>query len=316
MRLIFLILIVPFLFSESQAKTITITTPTGGDFALPSTQGFLTSRDLLGKQVFMFFGFSTCPDVCPLTLQTMKQVAQFLSPQEREQFRFLFISVDPEVDTLERLSALKSFYGDQFIGATHRESELTKIASQFGAFFRISKTKSGKKVISHTDSIFHINREGQWINTIAYGTQTSELVRHLREVEERTQAPSNISQEATLIAENSACDLAKGECQIFVNKEQFTLSLHPKPIRTERPFSIGFKTNSKKFIPEEVDFQGETLNMGYLRPALKKATEQDFKATMTLPVCELEKMNWIVKVLLKDSHQKLWAVTYRLTTHN
>ena len=316
MRLILLILIAPFLFSKSHAKTITITAPTGGDFALPSTQGFLTSRQLIGKQVFMFFGFSTCPEVCPLTLQTMKQVAQSLTPEERDHFRFLFISVDPEVDTLERLNALKSFYGEQYIGATHSHSELSQIASQFGAFFRISKTRSGKKIISHTDSIFHINRQGQWVNTIAYGTQTAELIEHLREAEERTQRPGNIAQEATLIAENSACDLATDDCLISVNGEHFTLALSPKPIRTERPLVIFFKTNTNRLIPEEIDFQGETLNMGYLRPVLKRTKERDFKTTLTLPVCELEKMNWIVKVLLKDSHQKLWALKYRLTTRN
>ena len=301
---------------EVFAKTITVTRPKGGNFAIPSTQGFLTSRDLLGKHVFMFFGFSTCPDVCPLTLRTMKQAALTLTPQERENFRFLFVSVDPEVDTIDRLNALKSRYGDQYIGATHSESELAKLTSQFGAFFRIFRTKSGKKIISHTDSIFHINREGKWIRTIPYGTRAPDLVKQLREIEDKIKVPESYLYQASLITENKSCDLATDECQIKVDQDQFSLVLNPKPIRTEQEFSIALKTNSKKFQPTEIDFEGERVNMGYLRPSLKKSRLGVYEAKMTLPICELEKMNWIVRVFLKDKEQKIWAIQYRLSTQN
>lgn len=316
MRLILFVLVSILLCRESVPKTITVSKPRGGDFALPSTQGFLTSRDLLGKHVFLFFGFSTCPDVCPLTLQTMKQVALTLTPKERENFRFLFISVDPEVDTIDRLNALKSRYGDQYIGATHSESELAKLTSQFGAFFRIFRTKSGKKIISHTDSIFHINREGKWIKTIPYGTRAPDLVKQLRDIEDKIKVPESYVYQASLINDNKSCDLATDECQIKVDQDQFSLVLNPKPIRTEREFSISFSMNSTKFQPTEIDFEGEKVNMGYLRPSLKKSKLGFYEAKMTLPICELEKMSWIVRVFLKDHEQKIWAIQYRLSTQN
>lgn len=316
MRLGFFFLFFLFLTKQliANPKFITVQTPQGGKFAIPSTEGFLTSRDLLGKQFFLVFGFTTCPDICPLTLQNMKQVAGSLNKTERESFRFLFVSIDPEVDNLERLKALKSRYGSQYIGATDSEEALKKLTSQFGAFFRIFKTKTGKRVVSHTDSIFHINKEGKWINTLPFGTGVDTLLKELRSVNQRNMFSADEPEQAIRLAENKACDLSKADCKVSFEQGSFIVSLNPKPIRVEKKFEITVKAQSKNWNPTEIDFEGEKINMGYLRPTLKITGTGAYCAKMTLPICELDEMTWVVKLFLRNKEKKLGFLEYRLKT--
>jgi len=309
--LVSLLLIKPLI---ANSTVITVKTPQGGKFAIPSTEGFLVSRDLLGKQFFLVFGFTTCPDICPLTLQNMKQVAASLNKTEKESFRFLFVSIDPELDNLDRLKALKSRYGSHYIGATDSEEALKKLTSQFGAFFRIFKTKTGKRVVSHTDSIFHINKEGKWINTLPFGTSVDTLLKELRSVNQRNAFLGNAPQQAIRLAENKTCDLSKTDCQVSLKQESFIVSFNPKPIRTEKKFEITVKAQSKNWLPTEIDFEGEKINMGYLRPALKAKGTGAYYAKMNLPICELDEMTWVVKLFLQDKEKKLGFIEYRLKT--
>lgn len=316
MRLIFIFILslgVDF-SSLATPKTISLFTPQGGVIALPSTEGFLTSRDLLGKQVFLVFGFTTCPDVCPLTLQTMKQVASELPKNERENFRFLFVSIDPELDSLERLKALKTVYGSNFIGATDSKENLSKLTRQFGAFFKVFKSKTGKRIVSHTDSIFYINKEGKWASTLPFGSSREDLLKILSFQETILRTPVEVFAKAELLSENQNCDLANEDCKIQLGNDSFELALNPKPVRAEKKFQIAFKSSSKNLIPIEVDFEGKKLNMGYLRPQLKKRRSEHYEGSLRLPICELDRMEWIVNVFLKDSNKKLKALQYHLTT--
>lgn len=300
--------------TEARGQSISIFTPQGGKIAISSTEGYITSRDFLGRHVFLVFGFTTCPDICPLTLHTLRQVAESLGKEERESFRFLFVSIDPEKDSIDRLKSLKSVYGPQFIGATDSHERLKKLTHQFGAFFRVFMTKEGKRIVSHTDSIFHINREGEWVGTLPFGSSKQTILEELRRGKKRQTGFVDAETTAQLVGENKNCDLSNEECTIQIREETFRLKMEPKPIRAEREFSIQLKTDSKRLTPMEVDFEGVLINMGYLRPKLNQITSGEYGAQSTLPICELDKMGWKVKIFLKDQRGRLQAIQYHLTT--
>ena len=77
--------------SESTANDIT-----GGDFTLNSPDGPLSLQDLRGSVVLLFFGYTSCPNVCPISLATISNVLAEMSPAELEKTRTLFISLDPD----------------------------------------------------------------------------------------------------------------------------------------------------------------------------------------------------------------------------
>ena len=80
-----------------------------------------------GKAVVLFFGYTHCPDYCPMTLTLLAQAMNTLSEQEREQLRVLFISVDPERDTPALLKEYTDYFGPEVIGLTGSKDQLELI---------------------------------------------------------------------------------------------------------------------------------------------------------------------------------------------
>ena len=120
--------------------------------------------DQRGKIVLIFFGYTFCPDVCPLTLAEMKSVYQNLRGGEAEKLEFVFVSVDPERDTLERLSQyIPSFHSD-FYGVRVEEDALEALKKEYWLSAERSEQGTGDHskhyTIMHNSSIYVIDRKG------------------------------------------------------------------------------------------------------------------------------------------------------------
>jgi protein SCO1/2 len=316
MRFLYLIaFLLNSFFLNAASDTLTLKTPRGGPFAINTTEGFLNSERLIGKHVFLFFGFISCPNVCPLTLQKMKKLVSKLTPNERANFKFLFISVDNERDTIQKLVDLKKVYGDSLIGAVDSDERLTEIASSFGARYRRFKNKKGQLIVDHTDSIFHIDQQGNWINTIPYGTSVEGMLQYLR-AEPVASKVSDVRPErrAKLLATNKECDLSKESCSLSWEKVKYTLSLSPKPIMVEKEFTVRLEVSGQGLLPKMLDVEGVNINMGYIRPSFTKTGGSTFESRVTLPVCELDKMSWVIRLILEDQKGSLFYLDYRLRT--
>lgn len=120
--------------------------------------------DQRGKVVLIFFGYTFCPDVCPLTLAEMKSVYQKLRAGETKEMAFVFVSVDPERDTLERLSQyIPSFHPD-FYGVRVEEGALEALKKEY--WLSAERTEQGTGdhskhyTVMHNSSIYVIDRKG------------------------------------------------------------------------------------------------------------------------------------------------------------
>jgi len=87
--------------------------PAGGDFSLVSASGPVELKALRGKVVVVFFGYTTCPDVCPTSLGVLSNALSGLRDTELKRVQGLFISVDPERDTLEKLQKYGRYFHPQ-----------------------------------------------------------------------------------------------------------------------------------------------------------------------------------------------------------
>ncbi|MCP4129331.1 MAG: SCO family protein, partial [Gammaproteobacteria bacterium] len=84
--------------------------PQGGDFVLASAAGPVELAAMRGKVVVLFFGYTTCPDVCPTSLAILSMALNGLSEGEVEQVQGVFVSVDPERDSLEHLQEYGRYF--------------------------------------------------------------------------------------------------------------------------------------------------------------------------------------------------------------
>ncbi len=108
----------------------------GGDFTLDSSEGRPRSlSNFSGKVVLLFFGYTSCPDICPTTMVRVHQAVRQLDEDAATQVQVLFISVDPKRDFPERIREYVTYFDPYFIGLTGDAELLMKVARQYGAFF-------------------------------------------------------------------------------------------------------------------------------------------------------------------------------------
>ncbi|HZG69191.1 MAG TPA: SCO family protein [Herpetosiphonaceae bacterium] len=154
------------------------------DFTLTSHTGApLGLQDLRGRPALVFFGYTNCPDVCPLTMAEWKKVKQDLGDAARD-VAFVFISVDPERDTPEVVARFVGGYDPSFIGLTGDEPDLQAIAKDFGVFFRAHDDHGTGKppLVDHLSRSFLLDRKGRMHMLYSYGMSADTITADIREL--------------------------------------------------------------------------------------------------------------------------------------
>ena len=152
------------------------------DFILSSPEGALSLKDLRGSVVLLFFGFTSCADVCPISLATISHAFSFLNDDELKLSKSLFISLDPERDTLEKLKKYTGYFHPNIIGVTGTMKQLVKVAEIFGVNFekKDSPDSALGYVIYHSSKIFVIDPQGVLRKTIPHNTDSKLLSEQIR----------------------------------------------------------------------------------------------------------------------------------------
>jgi len=112
---------------------------------------------------FLFFGYTHCPDVCPTTLSVLNSVAQQLQDVDAD-VRFVFISVDPERDTPEKLARFVSYFNKNFIGVTGSEQQIEQFTRELGIMhMRVAAEENATGyLVDHTASVLLIDPDGRY----------------------------------------------------------------------------------------------------------------------------------------------------------
>ncbi|QTP60852.1 SCO family protein [Billgrantia antri] len=159
------------LFGYQQLRQAGSEGPQGGPVELPSTQGEFSLSQLEDDQLaVLFFGYTHCPDVCPMSMAVMRQVMQGLDEEQRRRVVPLLVSLDPERDTLERLAEYVGYFGDNFIGATGSQAQLEELAARYGIIWRRVETPDSamEYTIDHSSSLYLVDRDGTILQRVLY----------------------------------------------------------------------------------------------------------------------------------------------------
>ncbi len=118
-----------------------------------------------GKVVVFSFGFTHCPNICPATLSHFSAIREAVPEPIRHQVQFLFITVDPERDSPERLKEYVPFFDPHFLGLIGTPEEVRDVVYRYKASFRHGKPRAGDPkdyFVDHTADAFLIGPDGQW----------------------------------------------------------------------------------------------------------------------------------------------------------
>lgn len=155
--------------------------PTGGDFTLQSANGPVSLHDFHGKVVLVYFGYTFCPDICPTSLAFTSQALNTLDKEELARTQGLFISVDPERDTLEKLKEYGTFFHANILGLTGTPEAIAETAKKYGASYRRQDTGSaGGYVVDHSSSTYVVDPDGKLVATLQHGTSPAEVAKAIR----------------------------------------------------------------------------------------------------------------------------------------
>lgn len=160
------------------------------DFELIATNGepFRLS-DMKGDISLIYFGYTFCPDVCPLTLADVRKALADLDEVDRERVHVIFISVDPERDTPEALARYLSAFDPTFIGLTDDYEKIEAVMKDYGAFAQKEEVEDSAAgyLVSHTARLFLVNARRELTVLYSFGFAPEDLrddLNHLLHQEE------------------------------------------------------------------------------------------------------------------------------------
>lgn len=154
----------------------------GGDFTLQSINGEVSLSDYRGKAVVMYFGFMSCPDVCPNSLSVIKAAFNKLSAKHAEHsdaLQGLMISVDPKRDSLQSLDMFTKHFHPNIAGITGDSEQLKTIAKQYGASFAKVKDPQYDYLFEHVSRYYVIDQQGNLVDAMRHSTTPNELAARL-----------------------------------------------------------------------------------------------------------------------------------------
>jgi len=176
---LFLLLSTPnFLLAENKAID-----KVGGDFTLTDHNGDkFELKSLRGKLVLIFFGYTYCPDICPTELSSIAYVLRSLK-EDADNVKALFISIDPERDTAEKLKQYVPYYSPQLIGLTGTLDEVNKVADAYHVQRKVHPhDKSNKSyLVDHSANLFVIGTDGKIMHIVPFGLPVEHIQKVVRE---------------------------------------------------------------------------------------------------------------------------------------
>lgn len=153
-----------------------------GDFTVDTPDGKLSLKDYRGKVVLVYFGYTFCPDVCPTALAAMGQAFAALSAGELDRVKGIFVSVDPERDTMDVLKVYAPFFHPSIVGATSTPDQLAEIARRYGVSYMKQKSIDGRPyTVDHSSFTYLIGPDGKLAATVPHGSSPEELVSAIRQ---------------------------------------------------------------------------------------------------------------------------------------
>jgi len=154
------------------------------EFTVDTIDGAISKDDFKGKVLAVYFGYTFCPDVCPTSLSALSQALNELPKEQQKEVVGLFISVDPDRDTLKNLNEYTKYFNRNFIGGTSTKENIDDITSRYKSYYEkiILEDSAMGYSISHTSFIYLFDKDGKFIEKIEHFSNPNAIKKNLEDI--------------------------------------------------------------------------------------------------------------------------------------
>ncbi|AUN99111.1 SCO family protein [Bacteriovorax stolpii] len=136
-----------------------------------------------GKPSLLYFGFLNCPDACPTTFSMMSRVFKELGPGDLDKFNFIFIDLDPERDTMERLVNYSSYFHPKILPVVVPLKDLDAFTRFFGiAFMKVKLESTMSYTIDHSVDVVVLSKEGKFLELLHHDAPKTVVLKRIKDL--------------------------------------------------------------------------------------------------------------------------------------
>ncbi len=166
--IIFLFILLPIFLSIEKKEDEYVLKFQGSSFSLKDVNNeIITESSFDGPLTAIFFGFTNCPDVCPMTLNNLDLVIKNLEQEKKEKFKVFFVSIDPERDSAEIIKDYLNSFENKIYGITGDPKKVFLMSKSWGILSEKIFTEDGNYLINHSSSIILLN-DGKYLERISH----------------------------------------------------------------------------------------------------------------------------------------------------
>ena len=166
--IIFLFIMLPVFLSMKEQKDKSVAAFKGSDFVLKDMNNNAITQDSFnGPLTAIFFGFTNCPDVCPMTLNKIDIALDKINKNKKKNLKLFFISVDPERDTPEVIKNYLSSFENNFVGITGEPEKIFLLSRSWGIISQKIFYENGEYNVDHSSPVILL-KDGKYVAKISH----------------------------------------------------------------------------------------------------------------------------------------------------
>ena len=172
---IFLFIMLPIFLSIENKKDEYVASFKGSSFSLKDVNNnIITEKSFEGPLTAVFFGFTNCPDVCPMTLHNLDLVINDLEKKKKEMLKVFFVSIDPERDTPKIIKDYLDLFKNKIYGITGDPKKIFVLSKSWGIVSEKIFSEDGNYLINHSSSVLLLEN-GKYLDRISHHADFKEM---------------------------------------------------------------------------------------------------------------------------------------------
>ena len=178
---IFLFIMLPIILSIQDKKDEYVASVTGSSFSLKDVNNnTITEKSFEGPATALFFGFTNCPDVCPMTLNKLTLILDELK-KEKKTLKIFFISIDPERDTPDVMKNYLSSFENTIVGITGKSEKIFVLSKSWGIKSQKIFSEDGNYTVDHSSPVLLL-KSGKYIDRITHHDNIEESLKIIKRI--------------------------------------------------------------------------------------------------------------------------------------